>query len=144
MAERELDRSTLVLLGLPALGLTLAVTVVSTYLPVRLGAGHSPIVIGALLGLEGLFALLLPPYVGAWSDRRARRVGDRLQLCLLAAVTMAAAVLALCFPPRLVLVIPALAVMYTAYFTYLAPYWALFPELVPPSPAARSCCCARC
>jgi Na+/melibiose symporter-like transporter len=138
MAPRALERSTLVLLGLPALGLTLAVTLVSTYLPLRLGAGNSPLVIGALLGLEGVFALLLPPYVGAYSDRTSTRIGDRLGLCLLAALAMTVALLALALSISLLLVVPALVLLYTAYFTYLAPYWALFPTLVPPDQAARA------
>lgn len=137
-APRALDRSTLVLLGLPALGLTLAVTIVSTYLPVRLGAGNSPLVIGALLGMEGLFALILPPYVGAYSDRRTSRVADRLALCRLASLVMMGALLLLALSASLVLVIPALVLMYCAYFTYLAPYWALFPSLVPPDQAGRA------
>ncbi len=138
MPAQELDRRTLVLLGLPALGLTLGVTVVSTYLPVALGVASSPVVIGLLLGLEGVFALLLPPLVGAWSDRHARRVGDRLRLCLLAGGLMAAALLALAASTSLAVVAVALALLYTGYFTYLAPYWALFPTLVPPAQAGRA------
>ena len=59
----------LALLGLPTAALALAITVVTTYLPV---VAHeylgSTTVIGVLIGLEGVMALWVPLVVGAWSD----------------------------------------------------------------------------
>src|SRR3954468_14685260 len=70
-AERTLARSewrVLVILGVPTFALALAITTVSTYLPVLAeDFSDSSIVIGLLIGGEGLVALWLPLVVGSWS-----------------------------------------------------------------------------
>src|SRR5919206_443674 len=66
----------LAVLGVPTFALALAITVVTTYLPViASGFAASTIVIGVLIGGEGLLALGLPVAVGAWSDRLRTRIG---------------------------------------------------------------------
>src|SRR4051812_50007498 len=67
---------TLAVLGLPTFALALAITTVTTYLPVvASGFAASTVVIGLLIGGEGLMALGLPVAVGAWSDRLHTRIG---------------------------------------------------------------------
>ncbi len=72
-AQRSLQRGelrVLAILGVPTFALALAITTVSTYLPVLAeDFSDSSIVVGLLIGGEGLMALWLPLVVGAWSDR---------------------------------------------------------------------------
>src|SRR5919198_447238 len=84
--ERPLRRGewkALAVLGLPTFALALAITTVTTYLPViASGFAASTVVIGLLIGGEGLLALGLPVAVGAWSDRLRTRIGGRPPLLL--------------------------------------------------------------
>src|SRR5919108_605250 len=87
-AERPLkgkERRAVALLGVPTLVLALVVTLVTTYLPVvaQQFAG-STIVIGLIVGVEGLVALWLPLLVGSWSDRLRTRVDGRLPFLIAA------------------------------------------------------------
>ena len=67
--QRTLQRSELrilAILGVPTFALALAITTVSTYLPVLAeDFSDSSIVIGLLIGGEGLIALWLPLVVGS-------------------------------------------------------------------------------
>src|SRR5690349_5272481 len=75
---RRREKRVAALLGIPTLALALSTTTVTTYLPVAAkSVVGSTMVIGLIVGLEGLLALWLPLVVGAWSDR-ARRLGGRL------------------------------------------------------------------
>lgn len=131
-------RGLLVLLGVPALGLTFAVTTVSTYLPVRVASSASPLQIGVLVGGEGLFALFMPTVVGAWTDRSSDRVGHRLRFLGVSAVVMTAALALLGIFGSVIVVGAAVALFYVGYYGFLAPYWALYPDLVPPEQSGRS------
>src|SRR5690242_19262328 len=79
------EKRVTVLLGVPTLALALAVTLVTTYLPVvaREFVG-SRLVIGLIVGIEGLIALWLPLLAGAWSDRLRTPLGGRLPFLLAA------------------------------------------------------------
>lgn len=127
---RERERF-LELLGLPALGLTFAVTVVSTYVPLRLVHAATPVEIGVVVGGEGFFALFVPSLVGAMTDRTSGRVGSRMHYLGLAAVIMAAALVVVGFVNQVVALGLVIAVFYVGYYGYLAPYWAFYPDLVP-------------
>jgi Na+/melibiose symporter-like transporter len=73
----------LAVLGLPTFALALAITTVTTYLPVVASSfAASTVVIGVLIGGEGLLALGLPVVVGTWSDRLRTRIGGRLPFVL--------------------------------------------------------------
>jgi MFS family permease len=89
-ALRADEKQVLALLGLPTAALALAITVVTTYLPVvvrdELG---STAVIGGLIGLEGVMALWVPLVVGAWSDQLRTPLGGRLPFLVAAGVTAA-------------------------------------------------------
>jgi hypothetical protein len=59
----------LVMLGLPSFALSLSVTTVSGLLPGLIAAQAGPLVAGALVAVEGVFALTVPLVVGPMSDR---------------------------------------------------------------------------
>jgi hypothetical protein len=77
-------RPLVVLLGLPTFGLALAISVVTTYGPVVPDpARHSTTTVGAVIGAEGAFALVVPLAAGALSDRLpASALGRRLPFVL--------------------------------------------------------------
>ncbi len=136
------SRGFLILLGLPALGLTFAVTAISTYLPVVVSPLGGPIVAGMLVGGEGLFGVFLPLVVGARSDQVSSTVADRLRYIRGAAIACAASLVVLAVAGPLlrsvVAVGAAVAVFYVAYYVYLSPYWAIYPDLVPDDQSGRS------
>lgn len=120
----------LALLGLPAFGLALSSTVVSTYLPVIIERLSGPALTGLLIGGEGLVGLFLPSLVGAWSDRTDTRLGPRMPFILGAAALAVASLVVLPLLGSLLGIAIALLVFWVAYFTYYTPYWALYPDLV--------------
>lgn len=132
------QRRRLALLGLPTFGLALAATMVSTYLPVFINQLSGPALTGAMIGGEGLFGLFMPLLVGNWSDGVETRFGSRMPFMLAATPAIAVALVAM---PLLHSIVPLgllLALFYIGYFTYYAPYRALFPDLVPDELRARS------
>jgi maltose/moltooligosaccharide transporter len=131
-------RCLLHLLGIPTFALSLSVTTVAALVPVLLEPLSGPAVTGLVIGVEGVFAVALAPLVGRWSDRVSSPLGGRLPFLLVAAVVGAASLAALPFVDRLVLVAAFVAIFYVAYYTYFTPYWALYPDLVPPEERARS------
>ncbi|HET7530366.1 MAG TPA: MFS transporter [Mycobacteriales bacterium] len=128
----------LLLLGLPALGLTFAITVVSTYAPVLLGAKSSPLLVGVIVGGEGFFGLIVPLAVGAVTDRHARVAQDRLRALLIVTPVAVGGLLVLAIPGSLVLIAVGAALYFTAHFAFLAPFQALYADLVPDDTSGRS------
>ena len=128
----------LVLLGLPALGLALASTVVTTYLPVFIADLSGPVMTGVLIGAEGGVALIAPVIVGSWSDRVESRTGSRLPFLLGAAPIVAAALVAMPIAGSLAALAPLVILFYLGYFTYYAPYRAIYPDLVGDDERGRS------
>ena len=124
----------LVVLGLPSLALSLAVTTVSGLLPVIVAAQAGPLVAGALVAIEGVFALSVPLVVGPLSDRSGRR----LPFLAGAGAVAAAALVLIGLSAPLLLIALSVMVFYVAYFTYLTPYYALFPDLVGEAARGRS------
>lgn len=84
--DRTLTRSEkpwLALLALPTVGLVLAITVVSTCVPVLARRYvSSALIIGLIVGVEGLAATFAPVAVGTWSERLRTRFGRRLPFVL--------------------------------------------------------------
>ncbi|HEU5033500.1 MAG TPA: MFS transporter [Mycobacteriales bacterium] len=132
------QRRFLLMLGLPALGITFAVTVVSTYAPVLLGAKSSPVVVGLVVGGEGFFGLLLPLLVGAISDRRSDTARERARALLVAGPIAVAALLLLALPGGFALIVVGAALYFAAHFAYLAPFQALYADYVPDQASGRS------
>jgi Na+/melibiose symporter-like transporter len=130
LAAPPLPRGFLIQLALPALALSAAITVVSAYAPVLLSRLASPAVAGALIGAEGLFALLVPVLIGARSDRTRSRFGSRLPYLAIGAGLAALGLAAIALGDTLALVAAGLAVFYLGYFVAYAPYRALYPDCV--------------
>ncbi len=132
------QRRALAVLGLPSFGLALAATLVTTYLPVLLAEMAGPTVIGALIGIEGLAAIVLPIVVGSWSDRTHTRFGRRMPFLLVSTPLAVAALILMPVFGSLLAIAILLFCFYVAYFTYYAPYRALYPDLVADDLRGRS------
>jgi MFS family permease len=141
-AERPLRRGewiALAMLGVPTFAFALAITTVSTYLPVLASSfAPSTVVIGALIGGEGLMALALPVLVGSWSDRLATPIGGRLPFVLGATPVVALALGLLGFVDSIGAAAFGLAIFFAAYFVGYEPYRALYPDLVDDEVAGRA------
>jgi MFS family permease len=140
--QRTLQRSelrVLAILGVPTFALALAITTVSTYLPVLAGDfSNSSIVIGLLIGGEGLIALWLPLVVGSWSDRLRTPLGSRLPFILAATPALVLALAVLGFVQSIAQAAIVVAVFFVAYFVAYEPYRALYPDLVDQEIAGRA------
>jgi MFS family permease len=139
---RTLARSewrVLVILGVPTFALALAITTVSTYLPVLAeDFSASSIVIGLLIGGEGLMALWLPLVVGSWSDRLRTPLGSRLPFIIAATPPLVIALAVLGFVHSIALAAVVVAVFFVGYFVAYEPYRALYPDLVDHEIAGRA------
>lgn len=138
-ALTSLEKRRLALLGLPTFGLALAITIVSSYLPtVARQFTDSNVMIGLLIGGEGLFALLLPVLVGSWSDRLRTRLGGRMPFILVGAPLAAAGLLGMGLAGSLGAAAIAVALFFVGYFIAYEPYRALYPDLVGTEVAGRA------
>src|SRR2546421_12602899 len=73
------EKRVLALLGLPTFGLALAITAVTTYVPLLAQQfTSSTTVIGVVIGAEGLVALFVPIAAGAWFDQLRKPLGGAL------------------------------------------------------------------
>lgn len=133
------DRTLLTALGLPAFGIALSYTLVTTFVPVLIERLSGPAVTGLLVGGEGLLSLFVPVLVGTWSDATRSRMGARIPFVLAGA---SLAVVGLLLIPSsagsLTGISIGLAVFFVGYFVYHSPYYALFPDLVPADRRGRS------
>lgn len=133
------DRRLSYILGVPSFALSLAIAVLSTYLPVLARKyTESTSVIGLLIGGEGFIAVLLPVWIGRLSDRTTTRLGRRLPFLLAAAPFAALALSLLPFAGSLATMAIEVFVFYLAYFVYFSPYRALYPDLISKEAAARA------
>ena len=121
-------------LGLPAFALSLAVTTVSGLIPVLVAAQAGPVVAGALVAVEGVFALTVPLIVGPLSDR----TGHRLPYMAVAGAVAGVMLVLIGLTDPLLLVAAWVMVFYIAYFAYLTAYYATFPEVVDEDARGRS------
>jgi MFS family permease len=129
----------LLLLGVPALALALAITSVSVLVPLTLERlDASPLVIGTVVAGEGLIALFLPLWIGPLSDRTRSSLGGRLPYVLLGCALCTPALVLLPFAASIPLIASLMLVFYVGYFTYYPAYRALYPELVPDARFGRS------
>lgn len=133
-------RPLLLALGLPTLGLAFAISVMTTYGPVVLAhLTGSSTQIGALIGGEGAFALVVPLLSGPVSDRlggppRRRRLpfvvgGVPLLLAGLVLLPLGGSYLAAG---------AAVLLFFVGYYLYYPPYRALYADLLPRSIFARA------
>jgi MFS family permease len=140
--ERALQRSelrTLAILGVPTFALALGITTVSTYLPVVAeDFSDSSIVVGLLIGGEGLMALWLPLVIGSWSDSLRTPIGSRLPFILGATPPLVAALALLGFVHSIAGAAIVVGVFFVGYFIAYEPYRALYPDLVATEIAGRA------
>ncbi len=138
-AVRASEWRRLATLGLPTFGMALAITTVSSYLPVVAhGFTSSTTVIGVFIGGEGLAALCLPIIVGSWSDRIRTPIGGRLPFLLAGTPVMIVGLAVLGAAGSLLVIGIGLAAFFCGYFTAYEPYRALYPDLVPDAISSRA------
>lgn len=129
----------LAVLGLPTFGMALAITTVSTYLPVVAQRfTESTTVIGVFIGGEGMMALWLPILTGSWSDRIRTPIGSRLPFLLAGTPLMIAGLALLGVAGSLFVIGVGLALFFCGYFTAYEPYRALYPDLIEGAIAGRA------
>jgi MFS family permease len=126
-------------LGLGAFGLAFSITTTAAYLPPLLhrftGSGA---LIGLVLGAEGVFALLLSPVVGPWSDTFHTPLGRRRPFMLAALGPMGFCLLLMPFMPNLWTTTLIVLAFFFAYYVYEPPYRGLYPDLLSPSTYGRA------
>nr|WP_281381736.1 MFS transporter [Conexibacter arvalis] len=119
--------------------MALSITVVTTYLPlVAQEFTDSSLVVGVLIGSEGLLALVLPLVVGTWSDQLRSPIGGRLPFLIVATPPLVVALALLGFAGGLVIALGLVLIFFAAYFVAYEPYRALYPDLVSDERAGRS------
>jgi MFS family permease len=129
-ALRRDEKRTLALLGLPTFGMALAITTVSTYLSrVAEKFTSSTLLIGLILGLEGIVALGVPLVAGSWSDQLRTRIGGRLPFLLAGTPVMVLGLAVMGMLNSLGPLAIATFVFFIGYFTAYEPYRALYPDL---------------
>lgn len=137
------ERRFYVMLGTPALGMALVVTVVSTYLPVLVEEASGPVLVGVLIGAEGFFGIFVPALIGAWSDRVSTRVRDRVPFLVACAAVVVLAMTAVGLVAAaggrsFAVYVGVLVLLYAGYYGFLSPHWSLYPDLVPDEHSGRS------
>ncbi|MBI4545591.1 MAG: MFS transporter [Gemmatimonadetes bacterium] len=118
------------------LGSTAGQTIMVALLPVLLASyTDSALSIGFVVGGEGVFAILVPYWIGALSDalphRWARRFGRRTMFLSLMAPLMAAALAAVPFLKTYWLLALAAFLFFAGLHGYLTPLWAVMVDVVP-------------
>lgn len=127
------------LLGLPTFGMALAITAVSTYLPVLAREfDASTTAIGLIIGGEGVMALWLPLLIGDWSDHLDTSLGGRLPFVLAGTPVMIACLLIVGTVGSVLAMGLVVAVFFAGYFVAYEPYRALYPDLLGAEVAGRS------
>ena len=124
------------------LGASAAQTTIVAVLPLLLRPyARSNFWIGFAVGGEGVFALLLPYWIGVLSDRMpsamAIRFGRRMLLLLVTTPIMAVSIAAAPFLHTYWLMAAAAFVFFAALHGYLTPLWALMLDSVPDERRAR-------
>jgi len=133
-------QSLLLTLALPTFGLAFAISMLTTYGPVVLiELIDSPSQVGALIGGEGAFALVVPLLAGAFSDRLpGPPAARRFPFVLTGAPLVVAGLVVLPLSPSVGLAAIAIAGFFVGYYLYYPPYRALSADLLPPRYYARA------
>src|SRR5579884_3882564 len=135
--ERPLTRDekrVLGLLGLPTFALALAITAVTTYVPLLAQQFTSSTTV---IGAEGMVALVVPIAAGAWSDQLHTRFGGRLPFLLVGAPAIGVTVSAMAFMHSLLPLAIVVFLFFIAYYAAYEPYRALYPDLLRAEVAGR-------
>jgi MFS family permease len=138
--EYATARPLLLLLGLPTFGLAFGISVITTYGPVVLAhLTSSSTQIGALIGGEGAFALVVPLLAGVISDRLGgspRR--RRLPFVVAGAPLVAFGLVLLAFGDSVPLAAGAILAFFVGYYLFYPPYRAMYADLLPREFYARA------
>jgi MFS family permease len=127
------------ILGLGAFGLAFSITTTAAYLPPLLHRfTDSGTLIGLVLGAEGVFALLLSPVIGPWSDTFHTPMGRRRPFMLAALGPLGFCLLLMPFMPNLWTTTLIVLAFFFAYYVYEPPYRGLYPDLLPSSTYGRA------
>src|SRR6266536_2072157 len=138
-ARPAVRRSLYWTLGLGAFGLAFSITTTSVALPPILRHfTDSGALIGLVLGSEGVFALLLSPVIGPWSDSFHTPLGRRRPFMLVALFPIGFCLLLMPFMPNLWLTTLIVLAFFFAYYVYEPPYRGLYPDLLPPRTYGRA------
>jgi len=136
---RTVKRSLFWTLGLGAFGLAFSITTTAAYLPPLLNRfTESGTLIGLVLGAEGVFALLLSPVIGPWSDSFHTPLGRRRPFMLAALGPLGFCLLLMPFMPNLWTTTLIVLAFFFAYYVYEPPYRGLYPDLLPPTVYGRA------
>jgi MFS family permease len=126
-------------LGLGAFGLAFSITTTAAYLPPLLNRfTESGTLIGLVLGAEGMFAIVLSPVIGPWSDTFHTPLGRRRPFMLAALFPLGFCLLLMPFMPTLWTTTMIVLAFFFAYYVYEPPYRGLYPDLLPPSTYGRA------
>src|SRR5256714_5248184 len=126
------------ILGLGAFGLAFSRTTAAAYLPPLLSRfTDSGGLIGVILGAEGVFALVISPVIGPWSDTFHTPLGRRRPFMLVAIGPMGFALLLMPFMPNLWTTVVVMTFFF-AYYIYETPYRGLYPDLLSADSFGRS------
>jgi MFS family permease len=132
-------RRTFWTLGLGAFGLAFSITTTAAYLPPHLRHfTNSGSLIGLILGAEGVFALLLSPVIGPWSDTFHTPLGRRRPFMLAALGPLGFCLLLMPFMPNLWTTTLIVLAFFFAYYVYEPPYRGLYPDILPESTYGRA------
>ena len=127
------------ILGLGAFGLAFSITTTAAYLPPLLHRfTDSGTLIGLVLGAEGVFALLLSPVIGPWSDSFHTPLGRRRPFMLAALGPLGFCLLLMPFMPNLWTTTLIVLAFFFAYYVYEPPYRGLYPDLLPSETYGRA------
>ena len=119
--------------------MALAITVVSTYLPVVANQfTSSATIIGVIIGGEGMMALWLPVIVGSWSDRLTTPIGRRIPFILLGTPMMVIGLVLMGLVGSLIAIGLVVAIFFAGYFVAYEPYRALYPDIFGDEVAGRA------
>lgn len=132
-SEQKMSLRGMLILTLPTLGFSTALSLVTTYLPLILERfTPSATLIGFAIGGEGIFSSLIPLWVGVTSDRIwTKRWGRRQPFMIFAAPFMAASLMLAPFQPGYVPIAISTFVFFAAYHFYTSPYQSLLPDVTP-------------
>jgi MFS family permease len=136
---QSVRRSLFWILGLGAFGLAFSITTTAAYLPPLLNRfTESGTLIGLVLGAEGVFALLLSPVIGPWSDSFHTPLGRRRPFMVAALGPMGFCLLLMGFMPNLWTTTLIVLAFFFAYYVYEPPYRGLYPDLLSPTVYGRA------
>jgi MFS family permease len=133
-------RPLLVALALPTFGLAFAISVLTTFGPVVLiRLTNSTSQVGAIIGAEGAFALVVPLVSGVLSDRLpGSPAARRLPFILIGAPLIVAGLVILPFSGSIAVAALSVLAFFIGYYAYYPPYRALYADLLPQRLYARA------